>query len=86
MSPGADPVSLIYKQKQEKGHPGIRMSPAMMRDGIKPETLSPQMKMFGFRQLPQGYRDGVTMWNQIYFQSNQENITGTPSPSIFLSM
>ncbi|CAG9312674.1 unnamed protein product [Blepharisma stoltei] len=105
LSPGSDPVSLVYKQTENneakrmrmspsirmspsmRMSPSLKMSPSMMSDRMPGQaTLSPQMKMFGFRELPPGYRDGVAMWNQIYFQSNQENITGTPSPSIFLSM
>mmetsp|Transcript_23614 Transcript_23614/g.23364 ORF Transcript_23614/g.23364 Transcript_23614/m.23364 type:complete len:135 (-) Transcript_23614:62-466(-) len=53
--------------------------------GFSPH-LESNMKNVFIRELPMGYREGAEMWNQIYFQNNQENISGTPSPSIFLSM
>lgn len=52
-----------------------------------PQTqYNPNLGKLYIRELPLGYRDGAAMWNQLYFLNNQENISGTPSPSMFLSM
>jgi len=48
--------------------------------------MESNMKNIFIRELPVGYREGAEMWKQLYFKNNQENISGTPSPSIFLSM
>ncbi|CAG9324448.1 unnamed protein product [Blepharisma stoltei] len=53
--------------------------------GMSPDMES-NMKNIFIRELPVGYREGAEMWKQLYFKNNQENISGTPSPSIFLSM